>query len=568
MSIAHDSVCRPLADSCATIEGVFLRLGDGLGRGLEASEQLNASLAALSEEITVGGTGAATHSLQAVSRELLAIASYLPGESATLVDLVGHNGSVSSRLRHLTDNMRVMTILARSVRIEAVVFDDRGAGQRGGAAFADEITSLIRKAGTQVEACAREHAQVSTLLGAASRAQLALERDYRSKMVALARELDETFSVIQERRARSSTLMGELAARANALAQASRMAIMSLQAGDTIRQRLEHVEKGVGDALAAERDREARALEVAMWRLQDAQLRDTITCFEAEIESIDRALEALMTDSRELVASGQQVFGGRGDGSEAFLVESRARLSLACDLIRTCAAARGSVDATVKAFREMLSSLNGAVADLNAVIGEIVLIGINAGLRAGRLGSGGRSLMVIAQQLKELAATIAANARDLPPIFEGLIATSGQLDRGESGAGSVDLDGEMGATMLRLDHGGERIGTILKTLETRGRAFQAELVRARGEIGATAAMLGTLTSAADALADGSRAPDLGPDDLDAGFARVDDLVGARYTMAREREIHASVTGREGRRPVVASVPSAASEEAELEGMLF
>lgn len=577
MNVAHESVCKPLADSSAAIEGVFLRLGDGLGRGLDASEQLNASLAALSDEITVGGTGTATRSLQALSRELVAIAAYLPSDSATLVRLVGSNATVSARLRQLTDSMRVMTILARSVRIEAVVFDDRATGGTGGADFADEITALIRKAATEIDTCAREHAKVSAVLGAAAKAQLALERDYRDKMVALARELNETFAVIQERRGRSSELMGDLAARAGALAQSVGLAIMSLQAGDTIRQRLEHVESGVRDALQADaRGEEARLLRVAMWRLQDAQLRDTIACFEVEIERIDRALGTMMTDSRELVVSGKEVFGGRGDGSESFLIEFRARLSLACELIRRCAAARGSVDGTILAFRTMLSGLNGAVSALNAVIGEIVLIGINAGLRAGRLGSAGRSLMVIAQQLKELAAAIAGNAQDLRPIFEGLMETSRQLDRdgGAGTGGSVDLDGEMMSTMLRLDDGGERIGAILKALETRGRAFQGELVRARGEVGATAAMMGVLTGAADALAGGAHGPDLSAGDVEAAFARVDDLVGGRYTMAREREIHAAVTGRDGRPPVVAGgrpadgPPGGGGGGDELAGLLF
>jgi hypothetical protein len=66
---------------------------------------------------------------------------------------------------------------------------------------------------------------------------------------------------------------------------------------------------------------------------------------------------------------------------------------------------------------------------LNDIIFDIVLIGINAGLKANRLGPEGRGLVVIAQELKDIAKLISDDAGQLMPII-ALIQTAAEgLDR-------------------------------------------------------------------------------------------------------------------------------------------
>ena len=564
MSAALQSVLTPLAESKASIEGAFLRVGEGLGRGLEIFGELNAGLAALSGELDGGGIASATASLDALSRELIGISAGLPQDSATLRELVDTNAGVSVRLVRLIDNMRMMAILARSARIEAVVFDSQGAEYID---FTQEITTLTRRVQGEIETCAREHGKLSAALCGAAKAQHSLERDYRDRLVALARELAEAFATIQGRRERGATLMQDVTARAAGIAGAAGAAIMSLQAGDSTRQRLEHVHDAMErvSAFASQDDETATAL--AMCRLQDAQLRDTAACFDADLGSIDGALDLLARETGDLVALGQSVFGDAGHGSESFLTSFRERLSDAARVIETCEAARGSIERVVADLRRMLDGLTEAITGLNEVILDIVLIGVNAGLKAGRLGSQGRSLVVIAQELKEIAAAIAADAQELLPVFDTLQDISRRLERApaDDAPPALGIHAAMTALVSGLDGGGQRLGACLKALEAGGRSFEAELDHARHEFTQMAAMTDLLREAAEQMREFEQTASPADRDSEAAWRAVDGLMAARYTMAREREIHASIVGEHALEEDAAQ-PDV--DEDALAGMLF
>jgi exonuclease VII small subunit len=559
MSAALQSVLAPVAESKSSIEGAFLRVGDGLGRGLEIFDQLNGSLSSLSQELSGGSVATATASLAALSRELVSVSEHLPQDSATLKELVESNAQVSVRLVRLIDNMRMMGILARSARIEAVVFDSKGSEYVD---FTQEITTLTRRVQGEIETCSREHTKLSTVLASAAKAQLTLERDYRDRLTELAGELSEAFGTIQSRRERGAALMQDVAARASRISQAAGAAIMSLQAGDSTRQRLEHVHDAMAMVLDAAGP-EAQATTAVMCRLQEAQLLDTVESFDTDIASIDNALQLLANDTRELVGLGQSVFGDAGSGSDSFLASFRARLKDATQLIQTCEEARHSLERIVAELRRMLDGLTEAVGHLNEVIMEIVLIGVNAGLKAGRLGTEGRSLVVIAHELKALAARISTDGKDLLPLFDTLQGISRQLDRDSADdGGAVDIDAAMTATMAELEQGGAHLNECLRALESGGRTFEAELERARREFTQMGAMnralrkvAGTLEAEADPVAD----------DI-AGLRTVDALMAGRYTMAREREIHAAIIGQVANDDVPQAAPAA--EEDDLAAILF
>jgi hypothetical protein len=306
-----------------------------------------------------------------------------------------------------------------------------------------------------------------------------------------------------------------------------------------------------------------------MCRLQEAQLHDTLSCFGTDLDSIDQALQLLATDTRELVGLGRTVFGDAGQGSDSFLTAFRERLADATRLIQTCEAARHSLERIVAELRRMLDGLTDAVGHLNQVILEIVLIGVNAGLKAGRLGTEGRSLVVIAHELKALAATISNDAKDLLPIFDTLQGVSRQLDRilpEEGGGKGFDIDAAMAATMAGLEQGGQRLSGCLKALESGGKTFEAELDRARREFTQMGTMKRMLQAAAERLRafEAEAEPDL---DSDAGLRLVDGMMAGRYTMAREREIHAEIIGVvDASDPLVVARP--ANDFAELDSVLF
>ena len=68
---------------------------------------------------------------------------------------------------------------------------------------------------------------------------------------------------------------------------------------------------------------------------------------------------------------------------------------------------------TLAKFRHAISGLSEAVVD-------ITLIGMNASLKAGHLGSKGNAFVVIANELKATADQVSAGAARLKPALPGL----------------------------------------------------------------------------------------------------------------------------------------------------
>lgn len=536
-------ILSPIAATAASIEGAFLKAGDALGRGLAIFEQLGSGLFSLSGELDEGAMGAATVSIGRVADELVAFSAHLPRDSATLADLHACAKSVSSRLDRLIESMRMMTVLTRSARIEAVIFDTKGAEFVD---FTQEIGQLMRQVQAKVVTCSREHAKLVDILGAAARAQETLDRDYREKLLAMASDLQATFATIQDRRHRGAGAARDLVARSAEIASAVRTAIMSLQSGDSTRQRLEHVHQGVELAMTppVTSHEEAEAVRALMYRLQAAQLRDAVLSFEDDVGAIDRSLERLVLDARDLVALGHAIYGD--DGSDrSFLHTFGERLSKAAIVIGRCAEARANVGGILVSMRDLIRDLHATISDLNGVILDVVLIGMNAGLKAGRLGLEGRSLVVIAQELKTTATAIATEAESLLPVFESLQTMSRRLDV-PTGGSHHDINTDVAAILDTLKAGGARLASQLAVLDRAGRVFQGELVHARGDFARVLETRSALEDAATDLDERDWATGSGLDVEDAARV-VDGLMAARYTMARERDIHTEILGvREAR----------------------
>ncbi len=545
-----EAIVAPLDRSAASIESAFLQAGDRLSGGLAMFDELGGSLSALTGELDAVGVTEAATALEALSHALVRISRTLPEDAATLQALVMGNETIAKHLEALLERMRMMTIIARSFRIEASQFSDASSLE----SFTQDIAKLIKTAQDEISGCAGDHAKMTGYLRDVAKAQVALDRDYREKLLVLARDLSETFSVLQDRRRGGSVLMRDVSDRSARISQAAGMAMVSLQAGDSTRQRLEHIAeavriaaclRGEGPGPAHDVPEEARpGTSGALCRLQAAQLTDTVEGFADDVRQIDQALEALIRDAHELADEGQATYGSGSMGSDSFLTDFRAGLSRATGLLRTCEAARHHVESATADLRAMLAGLNATITKLNMTGRELFLVGVNAGLKANRLGSESRSLLVIADELKRLAQDIAKDAAALIEVFNEVQPTASRLDRAEEPgreARGLDSDEQIVAILAALDVGDRKIAAFLAELTGKLAVFDTDLTRARSDFTEAAAMNDDLLGAADQLL--AIADDLPPGlDLDEAFGFVDALMTPKYTMAGERDVHARICG--------------------------
>ena len=191
------------------------------------------------------------------------------------------------------------------------------------------------------------------------------------------------------------------------------------------RQRLEHAIAGLRlvDAIAEGTgpgaglgDEAKRACRFVLHRLQSGQLRDIAATLTGDADTIETALALLAGDTTKLIDLMCAFYGGQGTEPASFLGNLEAELAEASELLGKCDTARAGVDQVTDALSGVLDTCQRTVPILSKAVSDIVLIGMNAGLRAARIGGGGRSLVVIAQELKQAADAIAADTRRLTPV--------------------------------------------------------------------------------------------------------------------------------------------------------
>lgn len=546
-----------LEGSAREIDVTFARAGSQLGEGLSLFEGLKERLSTLSAELSGTEIADAGKSLSGLAGELRAINEGLRDETGVLQELATHSKAASLALERLLEHMRLITILARSARIEAVSVQAAG---RDFGDFTSEIVALTTQAQHTIQNCARDHDHLSALLGSALAAQRDFEGRYGHALSGLADNLEQTLAEVAERQRRSVSLTSDAAVHSGKIAMAAGGAIIALQSGDSIRQRLEHVIKALrllgsldgtsgpgADFDAVERG----AAGLVLRRLQAAQLDESALTLAQDAEAIESALALLAGDTAgllDLVRSLYQGDGGKSDRSDSgsFLADLEADLAQASDLLGKCDHARAGVDRVTSALATVLETCQQTVAGLAGTVSSIVLIGMNAGLRAARIGSGGRSLVVIAQELKVAADQVAADAKHLTPTFARMQEASVGLTRGGrlDAAHFAALDEAMRSSLSAMRQTGDRLGAALGQLMREGGGFSAVVADARLSFSNAGAMSDLIASGAVELARGVADQEMpaGADLAERVRGLVDTHVWPSYTMVGERTIHQAVIG--------------------------
>ena len=217
----------------------------------------------------------------------------------------------------------------------------------------------------------------------------------------------------------------------------------------------------------------------------------------------------------------------------------------------------------------MLETCQATVAALAGTVSSIVLIGMNAGLRAARVGTGGRSLVVIAQELKFAAHHVASDADRLTPVFAQMneaalgLTEGGGLDAAHFAA----LDQSMRDALAAMRQTGDRLSAVLGQLAREGGGFAGVLAQARLSFSNAGAMSDLIAGVAGELTrtigDGAPAAGMGA----PVASLLQQQVWPRYTMTAERDIHHAVLARQGVSAGPAAVTVVQPDDA-LEDFLF
>ncbi len=348
-------------------------------------------------------------------------------------------------------------------------------------------------------------------------------------------------------------------------------AIVALQIGDATHQRLEHVGLGLrlllvetGTVASGESDSvRDDAVVPSICPVLSAQLSDAAEELDRDMRRVGTALDSLVEDARSLRELGILTYGSSGQSDVAFIRELEDQVRQASAILERFGATREETSQVFGSVSDATASLAQHLATVRSLEADIRIMGLNATLKCARVGSEGRALGVVAQELRAYANLFATEADALMGEVRGIASASGSLtqkDReldpiagiAETMVAALSVFREVGAglerTLRELDSDG---GQVVHLLEE-GLAS----LRAREEI---CAALGRATEGfADLMRSHRGGQRGGCARLSDGAERIAAATEHSYTMERERLVHHRFFGATKPRSLSGSRPATAS----------
>jgi hypothetical protein len=558
-----DDTAAAIARICAGIEDAFALTGRDLGDGYSLFDGLAAGLTGLSSELAGPEIEAASRTIAEVADRLTGLAEALSSERALLVDVAADAGRASKQLRLILKHIQMISTIARTARIEAASLQSHRETFQN---FTGEAFNLATAVQREIEVCARGQAVLAQQVDEALGRQRSFEERYHDRLIALGAGMRQACAAIADSQARANALGGRTSAAARDIAADVGVAITALQTGDSMRQRLEHVRDALIDGRAAgQQSGEDRQPQIVA-ALQADQLAAADKSFAADIGQIGSRLTQLNGAVSGLISQAGAILGDGAEAADHADAGSLAGLERTLDegmrLIKACEAARDGVDAALAVIDTSLAEFRAAVATVSQTVIDIVLIGMNAGIRAGHLGAQGASFAVIANELKATADQIAAGANGLTPILDHIEASVGRLREMRSATSAsqmLTLEGAIGGATANFVAVNTRLGELGRRLSGEGGDFARCLAAAEQRMTGLADM-GRQFPGLAAMLRADLPPRLALDvDADAPAAALLARLSARYTMAAERQVHDAFLRQVGL-PVVAAPPTAPADE--------
>jgi hypothetical protein len=559
-----------IEDIGGKIESVFAQVGGHLGHTHTIFADLNSGLSSLSQELSGSKIGGASSAFQDIAARLRRLADILPMETALLGSIGTSTAEASKLLALLLKHIHQVTVIARSSRIEAASLD----GDRGDfLSFTKEASDLATSVQASIVACSKDQEKLSGAIAEVLHKQLEFDRRYRDQLLSVSAELVLASSEIVNRQAQSAELAELAKASTSRIGGAVGNAILSLQAGDSTRQRLEHICHGlrkVGGASLAPGLAAGDAAAPSIVLLQAAQLQDAVASFGPDMDSIKQSLTRLSTDSANIVGQGHQLYGGESGDTNSFLGVMKQSLARASVLLSACGHAKQSVDASLSVLEDMLGRFRAAILALDDTVVDIILIGMNAGLKAGHLGVKARAFVVIANELKLTADLISASAKSLEPVLSKIGQGADQLKGlrlDESSITVAELENQIMQSVREIESGNAGLGKMMDRLTRESAEFESIMADAK----ALLTTLGQKFTALPELARRLKATNQNPVALSSSAAAdacaVFDELYVQYTMDAERHVHFKIADDLGlaRKPI-AHAP--AQGNVELEDIFF
>jgi hypothetical protein len=565
-------VLGEIGEAARMTEGTFVGIGQRLEASISTIDGLTATFKTLMEELGSDDLVRATSDLSQVSTRIGALANAPRDSEAVLGRISSLTDAMTGRVGRMRKAVQAVDVLAVNAKIAAAHLKTGG---EGFATFAEEITRAMKVAEENLDGFAQQLDLMSERLKAATANQRALGQQRDQAIRTIPDQLARSVAAIAGRRRQAENTAAAIQRKTVEVGQRVGNAVMAMQIGDTSRQRIEHSEFALTlaarlfgretrsavdfDLAAVSADERHRLLD-AITALSLAQLSDTAEELDAQVGEIAASLSQLADDAHEIAGLGQQTYSSDGaqigrEGAGSFMSELEEDVRHARSLLEDLRNAQTEGDGVMAGVLETTKALVRNISAIQSLESDIRLMGLNTTLRSSRLGNEGRALTVIAQELRTCSNLTATEAvavlADLDAMVEAA-GTSNGADPERRLAEITELTNILVSSVDRLSKTADSLSAALATLDHDSETVAASLRQTSTEIRAKAEIGATLRRASSALAGVQ-----GDSQLDEEMGDRAGILAAifgKYTMAREREVHARILKCE--LPAVAEVPAA------------
>lgn len=573
-----DDALLPLKRASTLIEGTFVDIGGRLESAMAILERLGTTFTRLQHELESDDLRAATRDMGQVAERISALANTSDSAVEALRGIAGTAGAIDTRIEQMRKAIKAVDVLAVNAKIAAAHISSAGEEFQS---FADEISRALKVAQLNLDNFSQELSGLVGSVRSALAEQSALRQRQAEAALSVPNALSHSVDTIGARRQQAAATATVIQRKSGEVSRQIGVAVMGLQIGDTTRQRIEHVEYAIGlfkslqqpagsnrdmPVLSKLTEAERRQLTACGCQLQDDQLLDTARELDRQVTQILSALQALSNDAHEIAAIGREAYGADGSAAGTFLSDLEQNVAKANELLDALNSAQSDAEAVVQSVLAASTSLASHMSAIQSLEADIRLMGLNTTLKCGRLGTEGRSLTVIAQELRACSNVTASEASSILENLEAMTATAGRLtlqrDQDKTAAIS-DISRMMESSIAKLGNVGKALADALSALSTDSKAVVRLLDETISKIDIHHEIGEALRGAAARLSGFSPAAG----DLDGRLlAARDELFAAIaqvYTMAREREVHAACTGTGPGRPTApAAMQTIAADPAE------
>lgn len=532
-----DLFIAQLEQARAQIETRFSSAGEQLAQSLEVVGGLIGALDTLRQALSSDAVARTTEDLQQTADAL----GGLPAVQAERLGQLDELRQASGRLRSHVDDMRqllrYLRVFALNVKITASTTTNSWQEFAG---FAEAMCEQIDMGRGLLKEFIETLDTLTAQLDGALEFEQALTAQYHTLLPAVPHRLATNALAIGVHHAKIAEVATSVTAVARDIQNKVGGALMALQIGDITRQRIEHVQFGLGvirdlDAAGLSGEAHDRLARRLLHMLAD-QAADTAADFQAEAQKVAQNLAGLASDTDKItVFHALMDSGGDGEG----LRDLEVSVSQARGLVGDVQAATANASKIAADTVATIAILEQRVDVIHLVKRDIQQMAINSSLRCGRLGEIGKPLNVIALELTNHAGRLEEAA---DRTLESLDALAGVAAGMEPDA-AAQHGGDAMAARLDGAAGQLRAAADIVERDLMGMSEQSELaVRALGaaadHLGRQDALGDAVQAAALALAQAAGPAVEDIDDIQDEVAAAMATISARYTMARERTIHA------------------------------